>query len=130
MREQPNSGSAGDDWTQAKVTDSINYSSLQCRPHWTSNPQEDPHSTINAMMESVFEGKPTWRVRDHKRCVVVAQGFYEWLAKGKDKVPHFVKRADGKLMVFGEFRRALARFSDVADFVSSLQLDFGIIASA
>jgi len=54
-------------------------------------------------MESVFEGKPTWRVRDHKRCVVVAQGFYEWLTKGKDKVPHFVKRADGKLMVFGEF---------------------------
>ena len=77
---------------------------LPCdRPHWTKSPQDDPPSTINAQMESVFEGKPTWRVRDNKRCVVVAQGFYEWLNKGKDKVPHFVKRADGKLMVFGEF---------------------------
>ena len=26
------------------------------------------------------------------------QGFYEWLKKGKEKVPHFVKRKDGQLM--------------------------------
>ena len=37
-----------------------------------------------------------------KRCVVVAQGFYEWLKKndGKEKIPHFVQRKDGKLMCF------------------------------
>jgi putative SOS response-associated peptidase YedK len=38
--------------------------------------------------------------RQKKRCIIVAQGFYEWLKKGKDKVPHFVKRKDGKLMCF------------------------------
>ena len=38
-----------------------------------------------------------------KRCVIVCQGFYEWLKKGpggKEKVPHFVKRKDGELMLF------------------------------
>ncbi|GAA5952586.1 hypothetical protein JCM3765_002214 [Sporobolomyces pararoseus] len=69
-------------------------------PHWTKSPQEDPPSTINAQMESVFEGRPTWKVRDSKRCIVVAQGFYEWMNKGKEKIPHFIKRADGKLMIF------------------------------
>ncbi|GAA5976143.1 hypothetical protein JCM5350_000329 [Sporobolomyces pararoseus] len=69
-------------------------------PHWTKSPQEDPPSTINAQMESVFEGRPTWKVRDSKRCIIVAQGFYEWMNKGKEKIPHFIKRADGKLMIF------------------------------
>lgn len=38
-----------------------------------------------------------------KRCIVVCQGFYEWLKKGpggKEKIPHFVKRKDGELMCF------------------------------
>lgn len=56
------------------------------------------------MMESVIEGRPTWRVRETKRCLVIAQGFYEWVTKGKEKVPHFIKRSDGKLMVFGKSR--------------------------
>ena len=38
-----------------------------------------------------------------KRCIVVCQGFYEWLKKGpggKEKIPHFVRRKDGDLMFF------------------------------
>ncbi|GAA5939600.1 hypothetical protein JCM3775_002064 [Rhodotorula graminis] len=70
-------------------------------PHWYATPPDAGLSTINAQCESVFEATPAWRgPRDSKRCVVVAQGFYEWLNKGKDKVPHFVKRKDGKLMAF------------------------------
>lgn len=35
------------------------------------------------------------------------QGFYEWLTKGKEKQPHFVKLADGKLMIMaGLYARA------------------------
>ena len=69
---------------------------------WYATPPDAGLSTINAQCESVFEATPAWRgPRDTKRCVVVAQGFYEWLTKGKDKVPHFVKRKDGKLMAFG-----------------------------
>jgi len=39
-------------------------------------------------------------MKQRKRCVVIAQGFYEWLKKnnGKEKLPHYTKRKDGKLM--------------------------------
>lgn len=41
-------------------------------------------------------------MKKKKRCIVVAQGFYEWLKKngGKQKVPHYTKRKDGQLMCF------------------------------
>lgn len=28
------------------------------------------------------------------------EGFYEWLQKGKEKIPHYTKRKDGQLMCF------------------------------
>jgi len=37
-------------------------------------------------------------MKQRKRCVVVAQGFYEWLKKGKEKIPHYIKRPDGQLL--------------------------------
>jgi len=42
-------------------------------------------------------------MKQHKRCIVIAQGFYEWLKRGpggKERIPHFVKRKDGALMCF------------------------------
>ncbi len=41
-------------------------------------------------------------MKKQKRCIIVAQGFFEWLKKnnGKDKLPHFTKRKDGQLMCF------------------------------
>lgn len=70
---------------------------------WYSEPPAPGLSTINATCESVFQGTPAWRgPRQDKRCVVVAQGFYEWLDKGKEKQPYFVKRKDDKLMALGE----------------------------
>lgn len=41
-------------------------------------------------------------MKKQKRCIIVAQGFYEWLKKnnGKEKIPHFTKRKDGQLMCF------------------------------
>lgn len=40
-------------------------------------------------------------MKQKKRCVVVAQGFYEWLKKngGKEKIPHYMKRKDGQLLL-------------------------------
>ncbi|KAM3516386.1 hypothetical protein NHJ13051_009962, partial [Beauveria bassiana] len=40
-------------------------------------------------------------MKARKRCVVIAQGFYEWLkTRPKEKLPHYVKRQDGQLMCF------------------------------
>ena len=59
--------------------------------------------TINARDDSLMENRGMWNtMKRSKRCIVVAQGFYEWLKKNgsKEKVPHFVKRKDGQLMCF------------------------------
>lgn len=41
-------------------------------------------------------------MKQRKRCIVLCQGFYEWLKKNddKEKIPHFVKRKDDQLMCF------------------------------
>lgn len=72
-------------------------------PFWTKrNPDYGSMmKTINCRDDSLRENKGMWNtMKQKKRCVVVAQGFYEWLKKGKEKVPHYVKRKDGQLMCF------------------------------
>ncbi|KAG4220240.1 hypothetical protein PC116_g31281 [Phytophthora cactorum] len=59
--------------------------------------------TINCRDDSLAQSGGMWStMKARKRCIVVAEGFYEWLKKdgSKDKIPHFVKRKDGKLMCF------------------------------
>jgi len=70
-------------------------------PFWTKrNPDySSMMKTMNCRDDSLIENKGMWTtMKQRKRCIVVAQGFYEWLKKGKEKVPHYVKRKDGKLM--------------------------------
>ena len=74
-------------------------------PFWTKrNPDlGSMMRTINCRDDSLMRNGGMWNTMKHKkRCVVVAQGFYEWLKKndGKEKLPHFVKRKDGKMMCF------------------------------
>lgn len=58
--------------------------------------------TINCRDDSLLENKGMWNtMKQSKRCIVLAQGFYEWLkspSSSRIKTPHFVKRKDGKLM--------------------------------
>ncbi|ORZ29342.1 hypothetical protein BCR44DRAFT_44279 [Catenaria anguillulae PL171] len=54
---------------------------------------------INARDDSVIEGKPMFAGLRHRgRCVVIAQGFYEWIRNGTHKSAYFVRPADGSLM--------------------------------
>ena len=69
-------------------------------PSWMKEPPAKPLNTINARDDKVDSGEGMWRnLRSSNRCVVVAQGFYEWQVKGKDKLPHFTKLRDDKLMI-------------------------------
>ena len=46
-------------------------------PHWSKEP-ETKYSTINARIESIAE-KPTYRAPfKQSRCLIPADGFYEW----------------------------------------------------
>jgi putative SOS response-associated peptidase YedK len=72
-------------------------------PFWTKrNPDYGSiMKTINCRDDSLIENRGMWTtMKQKKRCIVIAQGFYEWLKKngGKEKIPHFIKRKDGKLM--------------------------------
>ncbi|KAE8362558.1 DUF159 domain protein [Aspergillus caelatus] len=75
-------------------------------PFWTKRKPDygSLMRTINCRDDSLVEDRGMWTsMKRKKRCVVVCQGFYEWLKKGpggKEKVPHFVKRKDGELMLF------------------------------
>jgi putative SOS response-associated peptidase YedK len=56
--------------------------------------------TINCRDDSLLNDGGMWTtMKKKKRCIVVAQGFYEWLKKGNQKLPHFTKRKDGQLML-------------------------------
>ncbi|KAF2449492.1 DUF159-domain-containing protein [Karstenula rhodostoma CBS 690.94] len=74
-------------------------------PVWTKrNPDYGSMlKTINCRDDSLYDDRGMWTsMKKKKRCIVVAQGFYEWLKKnnGKEKIPYFTKRKDGQLMCF------------------------------
>ncbi|KAF9106644.1 hypothetical protein BGX27_009070 [Mortierella sp. AM989] len=59
--------------------------------------------SINARDDSLFMG-PTEKAmfnhsKNHKRCILLAEGFYEWRRRGKERVPFYTKRRDGNLML-------------------------------
>ncbi|KAI0632900.1 hypothetical protein C8Q77DRAFT_1120414 [Trametes polyzona] len=69
-------------------------------PHFSKH--EDPSlKTINARSEALVESNTgVWAsIKGKKRCAVVCQGYYEWLKKGKERLPHFTKHKDGRLML-------------------------------
>ena len=64
-------------------------------PSWAKDPSIG-NRMINARAETVAE-KPSYRAAfKHRRCVVLADGFYEWHREGDAKVPYFISEASGK----------------------------------
>ena len=72
-------------------------------PFWTKRAPDFASiaRTINCRDDSLLETRGMWNsIKGRKRCIVPIMGYYEWLKKGpKDKIPHFTKRADGKIML-------------------------------
>ena len=63
-------------------------------PFWAKDPTIG-NRMINARSETVAE-KPAYRVSFRKRrCLVLADGFYEWQVTGGPKQPYFFHRGDG-----------------------------------
>jgi putative SOS response-associated peptidase YedK len=66
-------------------------------PYWVNNPDEGPRP-INARAETV-----AWKFGEQlreKRCLIPADGFFEWRAEGKKKRGQHFTRADGGLFAF------------------------------
>lgn len=55
---------------------------------------------INARAETVAE-KPSFRAAyRHRRCLVLADGFYEWKKEGDSKTPYFISLQNGEPFAF------------------------------
>lgn len=68
-------------------------------PYWADDPRIG-NKMINARAESAPD-KPAFRdAVQRRRCLIAADGFYEWQRHNGGKVPHFVARADGNPMAF------------------------------
>ena len=63
-------------------------------PYWVGNPADWP-TLINARSETAHM-KPAFQDSfADRRCIVVADGFYEWKRAGGRKQPFFLRRPDG-----------------------------------
>jgi putative SOS response-associated peptidase YedK len=84
------------------ASDTIEFRPWGFVPHWADN---DSDGLINARAETVAE-KPSFRdafEQTHEdggpqagRCLVPADGFYEWVDDGEGKQPYRVTRTDGR----------------------------------
>jgi len=68
-------------------------------PSWTKDPSIG-HKLINARGETVAD-KPSFRhAFTQQRCLVLADGFYEWKREGKTKQPYYIRLKDGRPFAF------------------------------
>lgn len=90
-------------------------------PSWSRN--TNMNKPINARLEtledkSMFDGS-----KSTKRCVVIAEGFFEWKKLSNNKrQPYYVTRKDGQLMVF-------AGLYDVNSFIGDTTFSCTIITT-
>ena len=55
---------------------------------------------INARKETLMEKVTFKNLIQTSRCVVLADGYYEWKRETKNKVPYYFTKDDGKIMFF------------------------------
>jgi putative SOS response-associated peptidase YedK len=66
-------------------------------PFWAKDPKIG-YKMINARSETVFD-KPSFRAAIHShRCLIPAQGFYEWQHAGSAKAPFFITQTNADVM--------------------------------
>ncbi len=69
-------------------------------PHWAKDPSIG-NRLNNARGESVAE-KPSFRdAFRHRRCIIPADGFYEWKTEGKGKQPYYISLKSGEPLAMG-----------------------------
>jgi len=68
-------------------------------PHWAKD-RKIAYKLINARGETVHE-KPSFREAfKHRRCLIPADGFYEWQGQGKHKQPYHIRLKGGGAFAF------------------------------
>jgi len=68
-------------------------------PSWAQD-KKDFKPLINARLETLVEKVSFKRLIQTSRCVIVADGYYEWKRDEKEKVPYYFMRTNNSLMFF------------------------------
>jgi putative SOS response-associated peptidase YedK len=68
-------------------------------PSWAKE-KKTAYSMINARAETIGTGRSFRDAFRNQRCLVVADGFYEWLRKDKEKIPHYIRLRTRQPMAF------------------------------
>lgn len=68
-------------------------------PSWSRDP-EIGDKMINARAETILEKVSFKRLLKSNRCLVVADGFYEWKKEGTEKFPHRIALQSNELFAF------------------------------
>jgi putative SOS response-associated peptidase YedK len=77
-----------------KVVQTMNWGLV---PHWARD-KKVGNNLINARSEGV-SGKPSFRMPIRKnRCLVLADGFYEWRKEGRKRIPYRITLRDDTLL--------------------------------
>lgn len=68
-------------------------------PSWTKD-DRILKGLINARAETIQQ-KPSYRAAfKHRRCLIIADGFYEWQTKNKHKIPFYICEKNNQLFAF------------------------------
>ena len=68
-------------------------------PSWAKDPAIG-YRMINARAETIAEKPAFRRSLQRQRCLIPADGFYEWQRVGTRKVPHWITLASGEVFAF------------------------------
>jgi len=68
-------------------------------PSWATD-KKDFRPLINARLETLMEKVSFKKLIQTSRCLVVADGYYEWKRENKEKTPHYFTRSDNSLIFF------------------------------
>lgn len=80
-----------------RIPGTLEFLTWGFKPQWL---KADQNPFINARLETIHE-KPAFRQAfNHQRCLIIANGYYEWKQVGKYKQPYYITLPQQKLFAF------------------------------
>jgi len=83
-------------YTNGKALENLEWGLI---PSWAKD-KKDFKPLINARVKTLIEKISFKKLIQTSRCLVVADGYYEWKRIEKEKVPYFFQREDNDLIFF------------------------------
>lgn len=91
-------------------------------PHWVDDPDDFPE-LINARAETVAEKNSFRDAFNKRRCLVLADGFYEWHGERGHKQPYRITRADEEPFAFAGLWETWERNGDFLETTTIITTD-------